>query len=137
MLKFYRLDSANMDKWFSTTTLRILLSAMLVFSVFIGPYSYAAERHAQHHENPLSMDHHGGGDHHGPPDGEDHSGVGHALTHCGSTACSPSFVGTPDLSTVFAYISFRLHSLFVDDLDLPSLYLDGDPPVPRSGFSLI
>lgn len=137
MLKFHRVNSANTGKRLSAISLRALLSVVLVFSVFLGPYSYAADRHAQHHENLLSTGHHGGGENHGQPDSDDHSGLGHALTHCGSTACSPSFVGTPDLSAAFAHVSFRLHALFANDLDLPSLYLDGDPPVPRSTFSLI
>lgn len=136
MLKFHRLNLAETDRWFPAATLRALLSGMLIFAVFFGPYSYAAERHAQHHQSQSSMDHHGGGDNHGQSDGEDHSGVGHALTHCGSTACSPSFVGAPAVPAAFASVFFRTRAWVAENLDLPSLYLDSDPPVPRGGFSL-
>ena len=135
MFKIHRLNLAEMDKGFSVTTLRALLSVMLAFAVFFGPYSYAADRHAQHHESEFSLGHHGDGDNHGQSD-QDHSGIGHALTHCGSTVCSPSFVGTPNVPIKFAAVFFRTHAWFADNVDLPSLYLDSDPPVPRGGFSL-
>jgi hypothetical protein len=136
MLKFCCLNLAETGSWFPAATLRVLLSGMLIFAVFFGPYLYAADRHAQHHQSQLFMDHHGGGDHHGQSDSEDHSGVGHALTHCGSAACSPAFVGVPDAPAAFASVFFRTHAWLAEDLDLPSLYLDSDPPVPRGGFSL-
>ena len=106
MHKFHRLNLAETDRRFSAATLRVLLSAMLVFAVLLGPYSYAADRHAQHHQSQSSMDHHGSGQNHGQSDGEDHSGVGHALTHCGSTACSPAFMGVPDAPASFANVFF-------------------------------
>ena len=137
MFKLRPTTLTGTDRWSPAATLRVLLSVMLVFAVFIGPYSYAAERHAEHHESHSASDHHGGMDSHGQSDDEEHKGVGHALTHCGSTACAPSFVGTPVVSTRSADLIFRLHTWIADDLDVPSLYLDSDPPVPRSGFSLI
>lgn len=139
MLRFSSLNVVGRNYRFSASALRMLLSAILVFAVFLGPYSYAAGQHAQHHDSqPSSSQHgdHGDKDSHGHSDTGDHSGVGHALTHCGSTACSPTFVGTPLVPTTFANVIFRTHVWFADDVAMPALHLESDPPVPRSGFSL-
>lgn len=119
---------------FSAISLRAMLSVALIFSIFIGPYSFAAETHAQEHQG---SHHHSQSstDPHTDPAQGDHSGIGHALAHCGSGYCAPSFVGFTDSATAFVTVTTSLDLLFGDDAELPSLYLDADPPVPRPGFS--
>jgi hypothetical protein len=107
----------------------LLLSAILVFAVFLGPYSFAGDGHTQEHQSHSSMSHHD------EPVPEDHSGVGHALTHCGSAFCAPAFVATSAYVAAYVTLSHRLQLSAGDDAMLRSLYLDGDPPVPRGGFS--
>lgn len=137
MFKIDSLDMIGHGRRNSTNTLRVLLCAVLAFSIFLGPYTFAADQHAQHHASHSSsiqpVDH----ENHGHSDTVDHSGVGHALTHCGSTACVPTFVGTPLIPTTFVNNAFRTHVWFADDVAMPALHLEADPPVPRSGFSLI
>ncbi|MFT5439594.1 MAG: hypothetical protein ACI9MJ_001459 [Alphaproteobacteria bacterium] len=127
------------QRWFLAFSRSSLLPALLVFAVFLGPYSFATDAHAQHHESHSSTgqhDHDGDSGHHDSADGSDHSGVGHALTHCGSGSCTPTFVGTPANPAAFSVLSYRALQWFGNDADLRSLYLDADPPVPRDGFSL-
>ena len=110
-------------------TWRSLLSALLVLSVFLGPYAFAGDGHAQEHDSQSSTNHHD------DPVPEDHSGIGHALTHCGSASCTPSFVGTFFYVATYTTVSHRLRLQAGDDAMLRSPYLDADPPVPRGGFS--
>jgi hypothetical protein len=112
-------------------SLSSVLSALLIFAVFLGPYSFASDGHALEHETHSSTSHHD------EPAKHDHSGVGHALTHCGSATCVPIFVGTKLIADNYATVAFKLRSWFADDALLLPLYLDSDPPVPRSGFSKI
>jgi hypothetical protein len=108
-----------------------------MFAVFLGPYSFAGVGHAQHHQLlSLTGDHdHSATGHHYDPVQEDHSGIGHALTHCGSGSCAPSYVGTITNGAPFTTVSYRLNLFAGYDAMLASLYLDADPPVPRDGFS--
>jgi hypothetical protein len=108
-----------------------------MFSLFLAPYSFASLEHAKQHETHSSSDHHHDSviGHHGDPAQGDHSGIGHALAHCGSGACAPSYVGMAINAGTYVAISFRIQLWFGDDALLPSLYLDSDPPVPRGGFS--
>ena len=137
MFEIDSLDIVGKRQRLSASVLRVLLSAVLVFAIFLGPYSFAASLHAQHHDSQSSssqlVDH----ENHGHSDTGDHSGVGHALTHCGSTACVPTFVGTPVIPTTFANEIFRKHVWFADGVAMRAQHLEFDPPVPRSGFSLI
>ena len=128
----HRVKSVSLSVWHSQVSaisMQSLLSAILVFAVLLGPYSFAGNSHAQEHQSHSSMNHHD------DPAQDDHSGLGHALTHCGSASCYPSFVGTSAYVATYATVSHPLHLLTGDDAMLRSHYLDCDPPVPRDGFA--
>ena len=130
----------NLLAWYrhiSTNAMRSLVSALMVLAVVLGPYSFAGHGHAEEHQSHSSSDHHHGPDtgHHGEPDQMDHKGVGHALTHCGSAFCAPSYVATSAYVPTHTIISHRVHLSFGNETTLKSLYLDADPPVPRRNFS--
>jgi hypothetical protein len=113
----------------SAITWRSLLSAILIFAVLLGPYSFAGDGHAEEHQSHSSMTHHH------EPIKSDQKGLGHAFTHCGSAFCSPSFVAAPTYVVTDATASHPLRFLAGDDAMLRAHYLDGDPPVPRESFS--
>ena len=114
-----------------------MMSVVLMLAVLLGPYSFAIGAHMQHHDAHASMSHHGDADHHNPSDGSDHKGLGHALTHCGSGTCMPTFFGTAVNSGILVNMVYMTRTAIGDDVFLPSLYLDSDPPVPRLSPSLI
>tara|TARA_R110002110_G_scaffold82122_2_gene213514 strand:- start:758 stop:1177 length:420 start_codon:yes stop_codon:yes gene_type:complete len=115
---------------FSAISLRAVLSFVLVLSICIGPYAFAFEMHAQEHQG---HHHHSQSstDPHTDPAEDEHSGVGHALVHCGTGYCAPTFVGFAYNATTVATLTTALSLRFGDDAELPALYLDADPPVPR------
>jgi hypothetical protein len=128
----HKVDRVKFTNWHdqvSAISLRSLLSAILVFAVLLGPYSFAGDGHAQEHQSHSSMGHDG------MPMQDDHSGVGHALTHCGSAFCAPVFVATSAYAATYVTLFHRLHLTAGDNAMVRSLYLDGDPPVPRDGLS--
>ena len=126
-----RVIFAVLHSQISAISLRSLMSTILVFAVFLGPYSFAGDSHAQEHQSQSSMGHHDN------PTDDDHSTVEHALTHCGSGACAPPFVRAFSAVALQTAGSHRLHLSFGDDAMLRALILDCDPPVPRDGFSVI
>jgi hypothetical protein len=127
----------EIHRWMSALSLRSLLSAILVFGVLLGPYSFAVDAHAQHHKSHASHEHNGSPNYHDPADESDHSGVGHALTHCGSGNCTPTFVGSPINSADFVRLSYKSRHWLENGINLRAIHLEADPPVPRGGFSLI
>lgn len=135
----FKIDSLHIfeiRQYFSGNVLKKTLSAILLITIFLGPCSYAANMHAQHHSASessasLLVDH----EHHEHSDTNDHSGLGHALTDCGLTTCVPTFMGTSLIPVSFAKEISRTRPWFAGDLAMPGLHLESDPPVPRSGFS--
>ncbi len=106
-----------------------MLSAILVVTLILGPFTFVG--------GALAADHHASSSvsHDGHPAQDDPSDIGDALTHCGSPSCAPSNVGasTSALAATFASIGRQLSGR--DDALLRSLYLDCDPPVPRGEIS--
>ena len=131
-----RFKSEVRQKRFLAESLRSWLSALLMFTVFLGPYTFAGDAHAREHQSHSSMGHHDHSTtgHHDDPAQDDHSGIGHALTHCGSGSCSPPYVGTTANVATLAVLSFRAKLWFGDDVFLTSLHLDSDPPCPTRRF---
>ncbi|MDA0239056.1 MAG: hypothetical protein O3A84_03380 [Proteobacteria bacterium] len=108
-----------------------VLLTVLVVALFLGPISSvsAAGSGQMHPHSPI----------HGktsptPVDQSDHH---QGVVCCSAVFCSPSFARdqiSSDLDTArdISMISFVIH-----DVQLRSLYLDSDPPVPKSEISFI
>lgn len=118
------LTSLKVSRW------RYALLVFLCAGLLMGPISSsdAAGSSLKHsHSHSLSSDHGNSGS--VPPDNNGHD---HSLTHCGVSFCAPSFAGAL-ASTGFNDLSeASRHQYVTDDPLLRSLYLDGDPPVPKS-----
>ena len=115
---------------FEAVSVRSVMSVLLVFSILLSPYSFAGIGHAQEHQSHSSADHDKKSHHHNTGH-NDHSGVGHALTHCGSASCTPSFLGVSNPVVSYQIVFLRLHLVAGDDALRRSLFLESDPPVPR------
>ncbi len=114
---------------FSAVSWWSVLSAILVVTLILGPFTFAGDAHAADHHASSSVSHE---DH---PAQDDHSDVGDALTHCGSPSCAPSNVGASTSALAATLASIGLKLSVGDDALLRSLYLDCDPPVPRGALS--
>ena len=112
---------------------RLLLSVMVAFAVVLSPLAFADDHGLglSGYAAQLSTDHHGS------PGDAGHGGSKHGPAHCGTFSCAPSFLpgGAPEPAAFALSASNRGRA--EDDAARRSLYPDGDPPVPRTGFSLI
>ena len=108
---------------------RSLLYGLLVLAMVLAPLSFSRDADASDHHSKSSMSHTGGSG------GDGHADHDHALFHCGSLSCSPSNLNSSSSSCLSETSVSRMKALVADDPFLRSLYLDCDPPVPRSGFS--
>lgn len=124
-----RLYFAVWYKSIAAISWRSLVFILMIFAVLLGPYSFAGDGHAQEHKSFSSMNHQE------DPIKNDHSGVGHALAHCGSASCAPSYVGPISAFVTYLIICHRLQLSTANDAMLGSLNLDCDPPVPRDSIS--
>ena len=114
---------------FPTMSWWSVLSAILVVTLILGPFSFAGDAHAADHHASSSVSHDG------HPAQDDPSDIGDALTHCVSPSCAPSNVGASAGALAATPASVGLQLLVGDDALLRSLYLDGDPPVPRGAIT--
>ena len=114
---------------FSAVSWWSVLSAILVVTLILGPFTFAGDAHAADHHASSSVSHDG------HPAQDDRSDIGDALTHCGSPSCAPSNVGASTCALAATLASVGRQLSVGDDALLRSLYLDGDPPVPRGGLS--
>jgi hypothetical protein len=107
---------------------RLLWSGLLVLALFLTPLSFSGNAVASEHHSHTSMNFDGdtGNDGH-----TDHS---HKVIHCDSSSCSPSNIAGSK-SSAHRLASSLAQGLVGDDPLLRSLYLDGDPPVPRRDFA--
>ncbi len=114
---------------FSAVSWWSVLSAILVVTLILGPFTFAGDAHAADHHASSSVSHEG------HPAQDYPSDIGDALTHCGSPSCAPSNVSasTSALAATLASVGRQLS--VGDDALLCSLYLDCDPPVPRGDLS--
>ena len=119
-LKIVRFSSVS---WWS------VLSAILVVTLILGPFTFAGDAHAADHHASSSVSHEG------HPAQDDPSDIGDALTHCGSPSCAPSNVGASACALAVTLASVDLPLSVGDGALLQSLYLDCDPPVPRGDIS--
>ncbi len=107
----------------------VLVAALAAFALLLAPLALAAESSASdgHHSSPLGHGHDG---HHG-----DDGGVEHGLASCGPFSCAPAFVMS-SCDDFLPHLRASSGSLEPSPDRLGrSLFLDGDPPVPRSRFS--
>ena len=114
---------------FSSVSWWSVISAILVVTLILGPFTFAGDALAADHHASLSVSH----DSH--PAQDDPSDIGDALTHCGSPSCAPSNVGASACTLAATLASISLQLSVGDDALLRSLYLDCDPPVPRGDLS--
>ena len=112
-----------------TVVWRSLFSAILIAAFLFGPFAFVGDASAKDHQQKSSTSHESG------PAQDDNTGQGHALIHCGSSSCAPSFVSASACAAAPTHALVG-HPLTVGkDALLPSLYLDSDPPVPRGVIS--
>ena len=114
----------------ATTWWREALLILVMGALVFGPISFSPDAKAAEHHSQFSDHRHSGSDGHSGKDSD------HGIAQCGPFSCSPSFTVIFSPATIHVTRSLLVDRFPIEDRWLCALYLGGDPPVPRSGFSL-
>lgn len=110
---------------------RVVTASLVAVAFCLSPFAVSAGAHLAH-----SHSHgHAAAAHDHSPAEDGHIDFDPGVQHCGSHACAPSFVVACPSDHALHDPSARLQGLTAEGSLLRPLYLGGDPPVPRRGFS--
>jgi hypothetical protein len=111
---------------------KALAAAFLAIALMMAPYSFGLSMGVAHEAGYAAAGGHHG--HNGSQPIED-GGLAHIVAHCGAQLCAPSYVETRTESA-FVLLRWSLISLRAESMiELRSLYLESDPPFPRTALS--
>ena len=113
----------------------MLFVTQLMVMVFCFPYFNDVGQHNDHLRFDVSFMHHNDGTFEDQTDHNEHKEIDHDLVNCLTTSCVLSSLMVPDLLVNTERSVFKGKYLEDIDLNFRSLYLSGNPPVPRGGFS--
>ena len=119
----------------SLNTLRMLFVTLIMVMVFCLPYFNDVGQHNDHHRFDVSFMHHDDGTLDDPSDHNEHKDIGHALTHCLTASCAPASFMAPNFLVDPGRGVLKEKYTKDKNLNVRSMYLSGDPPIPRGGFS--
>jgi len=117
--------------------LRAWLAVVVSLGLALGPIAMTSFAHAHEGNGHSTMGH---DEDLGHNHGDDRSAgeVDLKTPHCCSfSTCSPTFLGTSISGAFGLMMPVSAEVMVGNDSTLRTQYLDGDPPVPRTGFSQI
>ena len=116
---------------------RVWLAVVVSLGLALGPIAMTSIAHAQEGHGHSTMGHNDNSDH-SHADDRSAGAMDLKTPHCCSfSTCSPTFLGASNSGASALMMPVSAKIMVRNDSLLRTQYLDGDPPVPRIGFSKI